>query len=209
MPPPSRHGAETQAATPTTAAAISRNAGHWRRVSISIDSFQATISCAISSVISSSFTPSDLRMRFASKLDLFLRHGRCLRLCDSTQPCSRLPRRPYGRSIPISCTRRQEPKKRKRGRPRRNDPERLTLLADQPSDREDRQHSAIQMDVTRAHDNVVWHNLTRSKEEGLHDSVPCKMTQPSVTGTGLCRIYNPPKRGPSTAFAMNPFLGHR
>ena len=122
MPPPSRHGAETQAATPTTAAAISRNAGHWRRVSISIDSFQATISCAISSVISSSFTPSDLRMRFASKLDLFLRHGRCLRLCDSTQPCSRLPRRPYGRSIPISCSRRQEPKKRKRGFPRRNDP---------------------------------------------------------------------------------------
>ena len=58
--------------------------------------------------------------------------------------------------------------KRKRGRPRRNDPERLTLLADQPSDREDRQHSAIQMDVTRAHNNVVWHNLTRSKEYGRH-----------------------------------------
>ena len=58
--------------------------------------------------------------------------------------------------------------KRKRGRPRRNDPERSTLLADQPSDREDRQHSAIQMDVTRAHNNVVWHNLTRSKEYGRH-----------------------------------------
>ena len=58
--------------------------------------------------------------------------------------------------------------KRKRGRPRRNDPERLTLLADQPSDREDRQHSAIQMDVARAHDNVVWHNLARSKDKALH-----------------------------------------
>ena len=98
--------------------------------------------------------------------------------------------------------------KRKRGRPRRNDPERLALLADQPSDREDRQHSAIQMDVARAHDNVVWHNLTRSKDKALH-TIPLQNDSARCSSTGLCRIYNPPKRGPSTAFAMNPFLGHR
>ena len=42
------------------------------------------------------------------ELDLFLRHGRCLRLCSSIQPCSREGRRLYGRSsatISISCTR--------------------------------------------------------------------------------------------------------
>ena len=42
------------------------------------------------------------------ELDLFLRHGRCLRFRSSIRPCSREGRRLYGRSsatISISCTR--------------------------------------------------------------------------------------------------------
>ena len=98
--------------------------------------------------------------------------------------------------------------KRKRGRPRRNDPERSTLLADQPSDREDRQHSAIQMDVTRAHNNVVWHNLTRRKEYGRHTGSLQNDSARCWSHRALSYLH-PQKRDPSTAFAMNPFLGHR
>ena len=91
-------------ATPPTAATITQNARNWRRVSVSIDSFRSTISCAMSSVISSSFTSSESRMRFASSLIC------SFVMADASVCVLRFShvRAVYGRSsatISISCTR--------------------------------------------------------------------------------------------------------
>ena len=88
--------------------------------------------------------------------------------------------------------------------PRRNDPERLTLLADQPSDREDRQHSAIQMDVARAHDNVVWHNLTRSKDKALH-TIPLQNDSAQCYRHWALSYLQPSKEGPIHGFRHESF----
>lgn len=53
--------------------------------------------------------------------------------------------------------------------PKKNDPYGLTPLADQPRRNNDGNDEPINIDVARHHNDVVWHNLTRSKSEGMHN----------------------------------------
>ena len=83
----------------------------------------------------------------------------------------------------------------KRGRPPdENDPRDLTPLADQPRRNNDGNDEPINIDVARHHNDVVWHNLTRSKSEGMHNHPLHQRLSPVLAHWALSFLH--PLRGP-------------